>query len=103
MSYNIFKLELHVRMGTCYEWRFYDCGRAEKRRYFGARRDGCVEIGAGVSLCRAVARRITGAVSTVAHVSTRAGGYAAFVRFEAEHVKVSSGRGGRGDGSRGLG
>jgi len=103
MFYNIFKLGLQVRTGTCYEWWFYDCGWAEKRRYFGARRDGRVEIGAGVSLCRAVARRVTGAVSTVAHVSTRAGGHAAFVRFEAEHVKVSSGSGGRGDGSRRLG
>jgi len=50
-----------------------------------------------------VARRVAGAVSAVAHVSTCAGGHAAFVRFEAEHVKVSGGRGGRGDGGRGLG
>lgn len=97
------ELVLLVKMCTCYEWRFYDCGRAEKRRYFGARCDGRVEIGAGVSLCRTVARRVAGAVSAVAHVSTGAGGHAAFVRFEAEHVKVSSGRGGRGDGGRGLG
>lgn len=103
MFYNIFKLEFQVRMGTCYEWWFYDCGWAEKRRYFGARRNGRVEIGAGVSLCRAVARRVTGAVSAVAHVSTRAGGHAVLVRFEAEHVKVPSGRGGRGDGSCGFG
>lgn len=48
-------------------------------------------------------RRVAGAVSAVAHVSTGAGGHATFVRFEAEHVKVSGGRGGRGDGGRGLG
>lgn len=50
-----------------------------------------------------MARRVTGAVSAVAHVSTSAGGHAALVRFKAEHVKVPSRRGGRGDGGRRLG
>lgn len=89
-------------MGTCYEWWFYDCGWAEKRRYIGGRCDRRVEIGAGVSLCRAVTRRVAGAVSAVAHVSTRTGGHTTLVRFKAEYVKVARGRGGRGDGSRRL-
>lgn len=45
-------------------------------------------------------RRVAGAVSAVSHVSSGAGGHATLVRFEAEHVEVSSGSG---DGGRGFG